>query len=162
MNIYVASAFADFERTRAAHAALTAMGHTITHDWTVEANNGPHIPRRERAAADLAGVESADLLLVLTSDRSTRGTWCELGAALTLGRLVIVVGPQADLIFCDLADRCFLIDADAFDFIRGIDPRMIEIRRRSPSIVQNITINVAGDVDPAAVLAALRTSDASG
>lgn len=144
MRIYVASAFQDFPRTREAHAALARMGHTITHDWTIEANNGEKIPRRDRAASDLAGVGAADLLLVLTSERATRGTWCELGAALAWQKIVIVVGPQADLIFCDLAHASFATDAEAFAFMaeRG-SPGLFALSRPGPrTVIENLTINV--------------------
>ncbi len=111
MRVYVASSYSDYPRARAAMTALRAAGHDITHDWTALADQFPnddaplHL-RAQHAREDLQGVRDADVVLLLTpSDRGRGcGCWIETGAALALGKPVIITGPQrARSIFCELA-----------------------------------------------------------
>lgn len=120
MNIYVAAAFAEYPRARAAMAALRARGHVITHDWTALADvypndDAPTHLRQLHAREDLEGVRDADLVIVLTpADRSRgAGLWVEMGAALALGKPVVIAGEQrARNVFCELATQTEH-DADA-------------------------------------------------
>lgn len=123
MNVYVASAFQDFERTRAAHKALRDAGITVTHDWTqyVERYPNDDAPDAEKpvhAKEDVDGVRSADVVLVLTPEDKTRGAgvWIEMGAALALDIPVVIAGAQRDRnVFCRLALAQSRTDANAIE-----------------------------------------------
>ena len=108
MKIYVAAKFCDKERVRAAHNALKAAEHTITHDWTVNKTSFPFSANLEFAAQcateDLAGVLAADVLVVLSHAEPSMGSAGELGAAIAaklLGKpmLIYAVGPHFDQSF---------------------------------------------------------------
>jgi hypothetical protein len=77
---------------------LIAIGHVITHDWTrcegYERRPLEH-EYSEWAAADLIGVEIADVFWLLACESKSEGSHAELGAALVLDKRVIVSGPKA-------------------------------------------------------------------
>lgn len=110
MKIYVAGKWAPtaagMEPIRAAQRAVLAAGHTVTHDWTsVEGTTDQtgwdaatrRAFRAKCAALDIDGVRTADAVVALMTDTaySYRGTFTELGAALGLGKRVLVVTPAA-------------------------------------------------------------------
>lgn len=120
--VYVASAYADFARTRAMYAALRAAGHTISQDWTVGAENGVANPQdkgvaRNHAEDDLEGIFHAHVFVLLTSELNGCGMWVEYGYALANGCKIIVSGPQSFRLFCSLADVCVETDADVIPAI---------------------------------------------
>lgn len=114
-SVYVASAFTDYERTRAAQEALRNNGLEISYDWTVALEEYPlgdsstdSVERRKAANVDMQGVIDADALLLLTPSNTTQGCgcWVELGIAMALGKRIVVTGKQRDrTIFCELAER---------------------------------------------------------
>jgi hypothetical protein len=124
-SVYVASAFADYQRTRAAQAVLRAGGLGISFDWTTAADEYPDgdaaaspDARHEAAIADGLGVVKADALLFLTPAEKSQGCgcWVELGIAMARGKRVVITGPQRDrTIFCELAER---FDTDAAGIAR--------------------------------------------
>lgn len=123
MKVYVASAFDDHARTRAAQKALRDAGITITHDWTqyVEVyptDDAPDADRAVHAKEDLDGVRAADVVLVLTPEDKSRGAgvWIEMGAALALDIPVVIAGAQRDRnVFCRLALAQSVTDAVAIE-----------------------------------------------
>ncbi len=104
MKVYVAAPYADHETVRRAMDVLRGQGHTITFDWThaVEEHpfesSGSEDYKREQARRDLDGAMEADAVLVIASGDKTKGCgmWIEMGAALALGRTVIVCGEGRD------------------------------------------------------------------
>lgn len=121
LAVYVASAWDDYPRARAAMAALRDAGCVVTHDWTAyvdvyPANDAPPDERAKHAREDIDGVANADVVLVLTpADRSRgAGVWIEMGAALALGKRVVLAGAQRDRsVFCSLAEARFERDEQA-------------------------------------------------
>lgn len=113
-KIYVAGLFRGFERCRAMIDQATALGFTITHDWTrtsafgldgkpypKAADGGSKLSEREQrihAIDDLEGVRHADLLVVLGGERLWGGL-IEVGYALAFGTLVWVVEPVRESVF---------------------------------------------------------------
>lgn len=109
MKIYVAGKFgmgAELDAIRHVQTTLVAAGHSIAHDWTrVEgtAEQGTWPADRRRvfralcAKLDIDGVRAADAVVVLMDDcaYSYRGTWTEIGAALGLGKRIIIIAPAA-------------------------------------------------------------------
>lgn len=97
---------------------LAAAGVEVTHDWTGDAawHDGT---AAERAAADLDGVRRADLLWYLAPAAKSEGSAAELGAALALGKRVVVSGPWDGLgrIFPGLAGECYRYHEEGF---RGV------------------------------------------
>lgn len=100
---------------------LVVMGHQITHDWTLYEDDTPEF----KAVHDIAGVAEADVLIALLP--GGRSFHVEIGAALSRGVQVLLVGDQCD------ADgkRCvfyyhpmvlsFLDTAAVLEFCRGIN-----------------------------------------
>lgn len=120
MKVYVASAFEDYERTRAAHKALRAAGIEITHDWTQEVDRYPtgHAPvgvGALHAQEDVDGVHRADAVLVLTNGDRTRGCgmWIEMGHAQALRKLIVLTGGQRDRSFFALLNNVVKFEDDA-------------------------------------------------
>lgn len=79
---------------------LRAAGHVVTHDWTVCDDSGlagaALAEYHARCAfEDLEGVRRADAVVVLPHPDG-KGLYCELGAALALGKPIIVVGDALD------------------------------------------------------------------
>lgn len=105
MKVYVASAFADFERTRAVQALARRRFHEVSFDWTQEVGkveSGAESPdyARECAEKDFMGVARADVVIVLTPVATRKdlgcGMWVELGIALAAGVPVVVAGEQRE------------------------------------------------------------------
>jgi hypothetical protein len=93
---YVAAKFEDRDLARAVMDVLEDSGYEITHDWTdetVEGKRGRDVADtfQEAAHDDLAGVVTADFLVLLHNDK-IRGALVELGAALAADLPVIVMG----------------------------------------------------------------------
>lgn len=116
-RIYVASKFTQYARARGVMDALTAVGHTVTHDWTRtsqfdddgepnfdpanEQNLVPRGDRQRHARNDVRGVRTADVLLALL-DQPSCGAPVEVGMALAYGVPVMLVEPWAYTVFWDL------------------------------------------------------------
>jgi nucleoside 2-deoxyribosyltransferase len=76
-----------------------AAGLTITHDWTrCEGYDraSTYQERRAWAEDDLGGVRRADVVWIIVQAERSEGAGVELGAALILGRRVVVSGPRAE------------------------------------------------------------------
>jgi nucleoside 2-deoxyribosyltransferase-like protein len=99
MRVFISGKVGQEDDTQAVMSALTALGHVVTFDWTSIAHLRPYEVNREdssRAAVEeLAGVQSADVLVLLSHERGV-GMFVELGAALALNKPVLVLtrGPM--------------------------------------------------------------------
>src|SRR5689334_7532887 len=83
-------------RDRASHGnaiveALKSRGWERTFDWSGKDDDEPEA-LSELAQAELAGIQEADVLIVLLP--GGRGTHVEIGAALALGKPVILCSPN--------------------------------------------------------------------
>jgi len=89
-RFYVASGLENIEEARRLVALLTAAGWHSAYDWTAHGPVWTHGAARVRevAAAELAGVASADVVIVRLP--GGRGTHVEMGAALALEKPVII------------------------------------------------------------------------
>lgn len=113
MRIYVAGSQHDWPRARHVMDELTRRGHVISHDWTCEVEDHATTPATPEelihyAKLDLAGVQTAHIVLCLTPERKDwgRGLWTEMGIGLALNKRVIVTGPGRDWnIFASLCER---------------------------------------------------------
>lgn len=136
MRFYVAGAAVEIERSKKVIAALISAGHTCTHDWTVQVEEELRaFPDRKEtelpdeicahhARADLDGVASSDVYVLVAPNGRGRGSWVELGYALRMldevklfsravPLRVYVIGPYArDSIFTRLATTIFQGDDD--------------------------------------------------
>ena len=102
-SFYIASRLENADAVRKLAGILKTWGHRHTYDWTVHgAVYRDEAPAEENRAAcesvakkELRGVIDADVVIVLTP--GGRGTHVELGAALALGKRVIVAGLERHL-----------------------------------------------------------------
>ncbi len=113
-HVFVATAFGDQEMARRVMRDLQARGLIITYDWTkpppgidryeyqrsalgVDSLLNVLINRPNQAAADAAGVTTADVLVaIMTRDEyEYNGTWTEVGIALGAKIPVLIVSPYA-------------------------------------------------------------------
>jgi hypothetical protein len=78
-------------------------GVKITHNWTLERDK----PREEAAQFDIEGVCSCHIFLAVMDNPTYpyRGTFTELGAALALGKPILLVSPETPYI--DASSNCF-------------------------------------------------------
>lgn len=94
MKFYLASGLDNIRNASALREALERLGYPCTYDWM---RHGAAFDRgwdglADVAAAELKGVADADLVVVLLP--GGRGTHVELGAALALGKPVVILDPD--------------------------------------------------------------------
>ena len=93
MKIYVAARLANFKAVRAVQENLRILGHEITFDWTqyTQKEDVETQDLVDGAINDLHGIEKADALVALLPAKS--GTHVEIGMALALKKIIILVTP---------------------------------------------------------------------
>lgn len=96
MRVYVAGGFVFKPEVQRIQSVLKRSGHVITHDWTTTDDDGPLASAevlRLASENDLNGVATANAVVLVLNDADYeyRGTFCELGAALALGKKVILL-----------------------------------------------------------------------
>lgn len=97
-KIYVSGPSRDLERCERAIALCIELGAEITYDWTVGfqdalQKNDPD-DHAARALADLDGIRTADVVILLDSNSTSPRRWVEVGGALILGTPVIASVPE--------------------------------------------------------------------
>jgi len=94
MKIYIASKFENQDAFRALKEELEQAGHKITHDWTREEVFANSRTLKQDLAMfanlDFNGVTSCDALVLLAAPKMA-GAFVELGIALALGKMILVV-----------------------------------------------------------------------
>jgi len=89
-KIYFAGKWEERKIIRSLMNAIESAGHEITWDWTGEEEGADLM---KHAVADIIGVQSADIYIVLAKrDLDYKGAYCEFGAALGLNKPVFVIG----------------------------------------------------------------------
>lgn len=99
MRIYVAGKWQDREDVRIWHNQLRARGHEITCDWTSHEypGEGQEHLLTDYALADIKGVQDCDVLIALFEvEYAYRGAFVEIGAALALGKRILILGHAGD------------------------------------------------------------------
>lgn len=118
MRLYTASRFGDYERVRAFNVAARAVGHEITHDWTITEGFGedghllsstpdslPPAEAQMHATADLAiGVGQAERVVFFANQPNYCGALIEFGFAIACKVPIYVVAPWRPSIFWHLPD----------------------------------------------------------
>uniref|UniRef100_A0A6C0EK87 Nucleoside deoxyribosyltransferase n=1 Tax=viral metagenome TaxID=1070528 RepID=A0A6C0EK87_9ZZZZ len=98
MKLYIAGKWYDGKKIQNKMKELVALGHTITHDWTTSETTytSAEFRMREDAISDINGVKNADVVIAIVDDNDYpyRGTSHEIGAALALGKPVMLYCPQ--------------------------------------------------------------------
>ena len=112
MRIYVAGASIEVYECAAAIQTCRKLGYDCTHDWTrsvlahwAAGESDKTLSRAERnkyAAEDLDGVRACDVFWLRIPRVRSAGAWVELGAAIVLGKHILVSGDQQS-IFTELA-----------------------------------------------------------
>lgn len=119
MKVYVAGGSDErIQFARVAIDRLSSLGFTITHDWTrCEGYDREHTDaeRAEWATQDMVGVMTADVVWVMVPTAKSEGAAAELGAAVALGKKLVVSGRRSrGNIFSTLAAQVHLEHEDAF------------------------------------------------
>lgn len=100
MKFYVAGKYQERDCVRLVFKELEALGHIITVDWTnhdIYPNDAVEQKLGLFAHDDIEGVREADAFIgCLLNDHVYKGLWCEMGAALALGKPVYLVGSAGD------------------------------------------------------------------
>lgn len=97
MRIYVAGPVALWATVREVQNFLRDIGHSITHDWTVDAEHYCKTGGTTEKPGDLAmycniGVENADCVVALFSTLvPMQGTWVEVGIAIGQDKPVLAM-----------------------------------------------------------------------
>lgn len=120
--VYVAGASSErHERVKPVMEALRRAGFIITHDWTeavdMHGANNEHgtlslEELQECAYLDIAGVKTADALVLLAPKKASTGAWVELGIALEQRIPVYIAGACDHCIFTFLP-RCTKFATDS-------------------------------------------------
>jgi nucleoside 2-deoxyribosyltransferase len=127
MNFYIASKLRNAESVKLVSRALADDGHVLTYDWT------PHGPVwregwercRQVAVFETEGVKDADVVIVLLPGGF--GTHTELGAALALGKPVVMWSAyQSD----------FDLNADSVAF--HYHPQIVQMWGSIPSFIEKL------------------------
>ena len=97
MKFYIATHLENTMEHNLCRDLLRQLGHEITYDWTVN----PYEPVEESKLSETAelevnGVKEADYVVVILPGGI--GTHVELGAALTLGKDVLLVAEEEELV----------------------------------------------------------------
>jgi nucleoside 2-deoxyribosyltransferase len=105
LKIYIAGKWE--ERKKVAHLMelFRIIGHKITCDWTTHEYPTENIKDklRDYAVTDIRGVADCDVFIFYAiSQLGYRGAFCEMGAALALGKPVFIIG--------DAIDSCIFTD----------------------------------------------------
>lgn len=127
--VYVAGSSSEREAVAGHMASLRAAGVGVAYDWTTSQGYARPFDEGElrgQAALDLAAVRRADLVWYLAPRGKSEGSATELGAALALGKRVIVSGPFCELgrIFPLLAGERFATHEAALAHVLGIGRTM--------------------------------------
>jgi len=101
MKFFVSSNWSEKPLVADLQSWLQSKGHEITLGWTNFPDTLEGTPQetylQNNAVLDIAGVQDCDILISLfTKEYVYRGTYCEMGAALALGKDVYLVGKYAD------------------------------------------------------------------
>jgi hypothetical protein len=115
------------EYIRSAQAQIRKTGLVISHDWTAETvgETESYYEYLARCAKlDMDGVRAADVVVALMMDPkyAYRGTFTEIGGALALGRVVVIVSPH-DYASLSAAENCFFHHPSVIH-VRTIDEAM--------------------------------------
>lgn len=113
MRIYLASRYSRYSEMQSIRTDVLRIGHEVTSRWI----NGDHqIPdsgladqakeeeRTRYALEDLADLTAAELVISFTEEprttQSRGGRHVELGIALGMGKMCVVVGPRENVFHC--------------------------------------------------------------
>ena len=141
LKVYVACSSKEINRAERAMDEIRKRGGTITFDWTVDVRQwGSKAPDEviglRCAMSDLGGVRDADVVLVLDSTEPSYGRTIEHGAALVLGKILVVSGPTHGRIWETLEHaRVEGDDMTAIDMVFALGSA-VEQHNPSPSPVR--------------------------
>lgn len=122
-RFYVAGKFEEKEQVKEIILELEEAGHTITYDWTIHEDDNPQM----QALKCLGGVIDADMFIFL-AERALpyKGAFVEMGAALTHGKPVLVIGDAIDS--CIFMKMGFVSKvANVKEFIEGLPTMFDEV-----------------------------------
>lgn len=128
LRVYVAGSSAELDRVTYWMDHLEAVGVEVVYRWPseIEAVGEPNpqwastLARTQWATRDLAAVEDADLVWVLTpSDSPARGAYFEAGFAMAWDIPLVFSGETKQSIFSSLGTE-FDSDAGAFSYVCAV------------------------------------------
>lgn len=127
-RIYVAGASKEVDDCARDIRACRAIGYDCTHDWTrsviehrAKGETDKSLSQAERggyAAGDLDGVRACDIFWLRVPKGGSLGAWVELGAAIVLGKHILISEDHGRSIFTSLAHVHRSTHAEAIDYLR--------------------------------------------
>jgi len=99
LKIYVAGKWQERDLIREIMKSLRDLGHEITCDWTDHEYPTENIKEKlaKYAVIDIEAVTACDVLIFYAENNLPyAGAFCEMGAALALGKPVFIVGEGID------------------------------------------------------------------
>lgn len=135
MKFYVATKLENHEAHNRVRDFVAELGHEVTYDWTAHGPVHSHGLERieEVALAEILGVADADVVVVLWP--GGRGTHVEMGAAIALGKTVLMVSeitdhheatPETCAFYHHPNVELFRSERDLFQFIRNLSAGVLE------------------------------------
>lgn len=123
MKIYLAAPYGEMLRMREWKDKLWLAGHICTARWLVGTEEG--MPRSEAAQMDFDDIDAADAVVSMILPKGTMfssgGRHVEFGYGLAKGKLMIVVGTEAENVFHHHSDCLMLPTIDhVIRFLEGV------------------------------------------
>lgn len=105
-TFYVAGRLENFERVRECYSMMAAHGWELTFDWTkIGAVRNDRDAMSQVAVNEIEGARKADVLIALLP--GGRGTHCEIGAALSWNRGIVILSDDPSLLALDQKTTAF-------------------------------------------------------
>ena len=97
MKIYIAGRWEDRKQIREIQKAMIDQGYELTLDWTDHEYPTARRTLAKWAADDLTAASNAETLIALMEvTHDYKGAWCEIGACLATGGIIIILGHGSD------------------------------------------------------------------
>ncbi|WP_078394091.1 hypothetical protein [Shouchella patagoniensis] len=96
MKYYIASSFANIARVRSLNQRLSAIGHSVTYDWTKNERTTSIAELSRIAQLEKAAVIESDVFIMLLP--AGRGSHIEYGMALASNKPIILYSPRDEVL----------------------------------------------------------------
>jgi nucleoside 2-deoxyribosyltransferase len=116
LNIYLAGSIKERDICRILASKIENTGHTIIVDWW------NHIEQKGKlySEIDCIGVRRCDLLILHNLEEASFGKMFEFGMAFALGKTVILVGKEPNVVFKHKINMIFSTEYELLKYLKEI------------------------------------------